>query len=58
LRTTANQNVYIVLDDFGRGSVACRETDGERADLEAVIIDMLEGQYQNPMRVVGFWCDR
>jgi hypothetical protein len=49
-----DQNVYIVLDDFGRNGLAYRETDVERTDLEAVIMDMLEGQYQNPVRVVGF----
>jgi hypothetical protein len=49
-----DQNVYIVMDDFGRRGRAYRETDVERADLEAVIMDMLEGQYQNPVRVVGF----
>jgi hypothetical protein len=49
-----DQNVYIVVDDFGRNGRAYRETDVERADLEAVIVDMLEGQYQNPVRVVGF----
>jgi hypothetical protein len=49
-----DQNVYIVVDDFGRRGRSFRETDVERADLEAVIMDMLEGQYQNPVRVVGF----
>jgi hypothetical protein len=49
-----DQNVYIVLDDFGRRGRCYRETDVEQADLEAVIMDMLEGQYQNPVRVVGF----
>ncbi len=49
-----DQNVYLVLDDFGRRGRAYRETNVERADLEAVIMDMLEGQYQNPVRVVGF----
>ena len=49
-----DQNVHIVVDDLGRDSRAYRETDVERADLEAVIMDMLEGQYQNPVRVVGF----
>jgi hypothetical protein len=48
-----DQNVYIIIDDFGRRGRAYRETDVERADLEAVIMDMLEGQYQNPVRVVG-----
>jgi hypothetical protein len=49
-----DQTVYIVLDDFGRNGSAYRETDVERADLEAVVMDMFEGQYQNPVRVVGF----
>jgi hypothetical protein len=47
-------SVYIVVDDFGRSGQAYRETDVEQSDLEAVIMDMLEGQYQNPVRVVGF----
>jgi hypothetical protein len=42
------------VDDFGRNGRAYRETDVERTDLEAVIMDMLEGQYQNPVRVVAF----
>jgi hypothetical protein len=46
-----DRNVYIVLDDFGRNGRAYRETDTVRADLEAVILDMLEGQYQNPVRL-------
>jgi hypothetical protein len=49
-----DQTVYIVLDDFGRNGRAYRETDVERVDLEAVIMDMLEGQYHNPVRVIGF----
>jgi hypothetical protein len=49
-----DQNVYIVLDDFGRSGRAYRETDVERTDLEAVIMDVLEGQYKNPVRVIGF----
>jgi hypothetical protein len=49
-----DQNVYIVLDDFGRKGGAYRETDAERSDLKAVIMDMLEGQFQNPVRVIGF----
>jgi hypothetical protein len=45
---------YIVVDDFGPIGRSYRETDLDRADLEAVIMGMLEGQYQNPVRVVGF----
>jgi len=49
-----DQTVYIVLDDFGANGRAYRETDADRADLEAVIMDMLERQYQNPVSVIGF----
>jgi hypothetical protein len=49
-----DQNVYIVIDDFGRNGRAYRETDVEAADLETVILDLLEGQYKNPIRVVAF----
>jgi hypothetical protein len=50
----ADRNVYIVVDDFGRSGRCYRETDVEAADLETLILDMLEGQYQNPCRVVAF----
>jgi hypothetical protein len=49
-----DQTAYIVVDDFGPIGRSYRETDIGRADLEAVIMDMLEGQYTNPIRVVGF----
>ena len=49
-----DRDVYLVLDDFGRGFCAWRETNVEDTDLEAVIRDLLEGQYSNPVRVVGF----
>jgi hypothetical protein len=48
------QNVYIVLDDFDRNGRAYRETDLESADLETVILGLLEGEYNNPIRVVAF----
>ena len=48
-----DQTVYLVLD-FGRNGRAYPKTDVERTDLEAVIMDLLEGQYRNPVRVVGF----
>ena len=49
-----DQTVYLVVDDFGRHGRAWRETDIEETDLEAVITGMLEGQYNDPVRVVGF----
>ena len=49
-----DQNVYLVVDDFGRNVRAYREADVETADLVTVIVDLLDGQYRNPIRVVAF----
>lgn len=49
-----DQNVYLVADDFKRDGQVWREADCETTDLETVIKDLLAGQYNNPMRVVGF----
>ena len=49
-----NPNVYVVLDDFGRHGMAWRETDVEATDFETIVADLLAGQYQSPVRVVGF----
>lgn len=49
-----DQTFYFVLDDFGHRGQSWRETDVKDTDLEAVITDLLEGQYNNPVRVVGF----
>jgi hypothetical protein len=39
-------------DDVGRNGLAWGETDVEATLLEAVITDLLAGQYQNPVRVI------
>jgi hypothetical protein len=49
-----DHTVYLVLDDFGHLGQSWRETDVKDTDLEAVINDLLEGQYNNPVQVVGF----
>jgi hypothetical protein len=49
-----DQNIYFVMDDLGRGGRVWRETDADDTDLEAVIGDLLDGQYKNPLRVIGF----
>jgi hypothetical protein len=48
-----DQDVYLV-DDFGHNGRAYREADVETTDLEAVIADLLDGQYKNPIQVVAF----
>jgi hypothetical protein len=49
-----DQDVYLVLDDYGRIGCAWRETNVEDTALESVVTDLLEGQYSNPVRVIGF----
>ena len=56
------QDTYLVLDNFGgRQDRSWRETDEAHADRAAVIIDLLDGQYNDPVRVIAFnagegWC--
>src|SRR3954452_24398742 len=50
-----DQDVYLVLDDFGSGlGRAWREADVEHTDLETVITDLLDGQFNNPVRIIAF----
>jgi hypothetical protein len=50
-----DREVYLVLDDFGgRIGQTWRETGIENANLETVLTDLLDGQYGNPVRVIGF----
>jgi hypothetical protein len=53
-RDEDDQNVYLVVDDFGRNGRAFREADVETTDLGTVIIEMLSGEYKNSVRVVAF----
>jgi hypothetical protein len=49
-----DQDIYLVLDDFGWLGQAWRETDPDDTDRETIIRDLLDGQYSNPVRVVSF----
>ena len=49
-----DRDVYLVVDDFGRNGRAWREADVDATSRETVILDLLEGQYKNPIRVVAF----
>ena len=49
-----DQTVYPVLDDFGHLGMSWQETDVKDTELDAVITDLLESQYNRPVRVVGF----
>jgi hypothetical protein len=49
------QDVYLVLDDFGRPvGRAWRETAEEDANHETLIRDLMDDQYTCPTRVVAF----
>ena len=49
-----DQTVYLVADDRGRLGRIWPEVDLEHTDLKTVIMDLLEGQYKRPVRVVAF----
>jgi hypothetical protein len=48
------RDTYIVLDDFGRLGRAWRETDEAGTSRATLVRNLLEGQYENPVRVVAF----
>jgi hypothetical protein len=52
-----DQNVYLVVDDLGPLGRVWREADEANTDLETVIVDLLDGQYKDPVRVVSFNTD-
>jgi hypothetical protein len=48
------QDTYLVLDDFGgRLGRAWRETDENATDRETLIRDLVEGQFNGPIRIVA-----
>ena len=49
-----DQEIYLVLDDFGALGRSWREIDEAETDRETVIISLLDGQYSNPVRVIAF----
>jgi hypothetical protein len=50
----ADRDVYLVLDDFGRLGRAWHETDEGKTDLESLFRYLLEGHYENPVKIVAF----
>lgn len=50
----ADQTVFLVVDRFGSLGTVYRETGVEQADLETIIVDLISGQFNNPIRVVAF----
>ena len=54
MRTTQDDTVYLVLEDFGKFGQAYRETDPSQADRQTVLFNLLSGQYESPIRIVAF----
>ena len=46
--------VYLVLDDFGPIGKAYREADPDEADENAIVDNLISGEYSHPKRVVAF----
>jgi hypothetical protein len=49
-----DRDVYLVLEDFGPLGRAWRETDDADTDRTTLIKDLLDGHYENPVRIVAF----
>jgi hypothetical protein len=49
-----DQTVYMVTENLGRLGAIWPEADVEDTDLETVIVDLLDGQYSIPVRVIAF----
>jgi hypothetical protein len=49
-----NRDVYLVLDDFGRLGRAWRETDEAGTGRATLVRNLLDEQYEDPVRIVAF----
>jgi hypothetical protein len=57
LAPTNNVSVYLVLEHFGKPGNAWREIDEAEANEAAVIVGILTGENEHPLRVVAFNTD-
>jgi hypothetical protein len=48
-----DETFYLVVDSFSDGTVY-REAEIEKTDLEAIMSDLLRGQYNSSVRVIAF----
>jgi hypothetical protein len=48
-----DQTFYIVINNYGTLGPAFAETDVGEADLETTVSDLMSGQYNDPVRIVG-----
>ena len=50
----SQRDVYLVLDDFGSLGRVWRETDEAATSRATLVQNLLDGQYENPVRIVAF----
>ena len=50
---TPEQDLHFVLCDFGRSGQAYVETDPSQADASTIVRNLLDGQYNRPVRVLA-----
>jgi hypothetical protein len=50
---TLEQDLHFVLCDFGSSGQAYAETDPSQADASTVVRNLLDGQYNRPVRVLA-----
>src|SRR6185312_16616295 len=50
----ADQDTYLVVDDFGWIGCVWRETDAGSTDREALIRALAHGEFNKPVRIVAF----
>jgi hypothetical protein len=50
----AETTVYLVVDSIGSPRNACRKTKLERTGIEAMISNLIAGQFNDPLRVLAF----
>jgi hypothetical protein len=49
-----NRDVYLVLNDYGRLGRAWSETDEAGTSRTTLVRNLLDGQYENPVRIIAF----
>jgi hypothetical protein len=47
-------DTYLVMDDFAQHGRSWVETDEHHTDRETVLCHLMEGQFHDPVRIVGF----
>ena len=51
----ADQTVYLIVDSFDSRGSSRREIEIEWADLETIVVDLISGQFNDPIRIVAFY---